>query len=162
EDLKSHLNTPIPIGRPLHNYHCYVLDDYLEPVIPSNQIGELYIGGPGVFLGYFNRPDLTKQSFVNINGEQCYRTGDLIKLNDNGEMVYVDRRDFQIKLRGQRVEIGEIEQTILRSSSSIDNCVVVKYTNNQQQEHLLAYIEASTITESSSIRQYCQSQLPRY
>ncbi|CAF0888335.1 unnamed protein product [Didymodactylos carnosus] len=145
EDLKSHLNTPIPIGRPLHNYHCYVLDDYLEPVMPSNQIGELYIGGPGVFLGYFNRPDLTKQSFGNINGEQCYRTGDLIKLNDNGEMVYVDRRDFQLKLRGQRVEIGEIEQTILRSSSSIDNCVVVKYTDNQQQEHLLACIEASTL-----------------
>ncbi|CAF1127830.1 unnamed protein product [Didymodactylos carnosus] len=162
EDLKSHLNAPIPIGRPLRNYHCYVLDDYLEPVIPSNQTGELYVGGPGVFLGYFNRPDLTKQALVNINGEQCYRTGDLIKLKDNGEMVYVGRRDFQIKLRGQRVEIGEIEQTILRASSSIDNCIVVTQTDNKQQEHLLAYIESSTITESSSVRQYCQSQLPRY
>ncbi|CAF1618293.1 unnamed protein product, partial [Didymodactylos carnosus] len=79
------------IGRPAPNYSCFLFDEYLQPVPPS-ATAELYVGGPGVFSGYFNRDDLTKQVLIDIPGVvdgKCYKTGDLVKLDSNGELYFV-------------------------------------------------------------------------
>ncbi|CAF4457467.1 unnamed protein product, partial [Didymodactylos carnosus] len=109
EDLNDKTDS-IPIGRSLSNYQCYVLDEYLQPVY-GNQIGELYIGGSGVFAGYYNRSDLTEQVLIDLpklTNDKCYKTGDLVKMDSSGELRFVGRVDYQIKLRGQRIETGEI------------------------------------------------------
>ena len=170
EDIKS---KSIPIGRPLPNYRCYILDEYLQTV-PIGSIGELYIGGSSVFVGYLNRPDLTEKALIDLDQGRgrCYKTGDLVKLNRDGEILFCGRCDFQVKLRGQRIELGEIESTILQSSQHVSNCVVVKHTEDINQEHLIAYIEPTSsytnvceniVSElQGSIRRYCKSVLPSY
>ena len=138
-------NKCIPIGRPLPNYQCYILDEYLQSV-PIGCIGELYIGGSSVFVGYLNRPDLTERALIDIDKGRgkCYKTGDLVKLNRNGEILFCGRCDFQVKLRGQRIELGEIETVILDASSDINNCIVIKTDDNERHaEYLVAYIEPS-------------------
>ncbi|CAF4640430.1 unnamed protein product, partial [Didymodactylos carnosus] len=88
EDLQKE---SIPIGHPLVGYQCYILDEYLQPV-PPLATAELYVGGLGVFSGYFNRDDLTKQVLIDIPGVvdgKCYKTGDLVKLDSNGELYFV-------------------------------------------------------------------------
>ena len=128
----------IPIGRPLPGYICQVLDDYLQPVLPR-QIGELFIGGQGVFQGYLHRPDLTREVLVKLNdGHIYYRTGDLVQFNGSPPVLYyIGRKDFQVKLRGQRIECGEIEQTILNfPGTSVSQCVVVKW-DQFGEDHLL-------------------------
>ncbi|CAF1620129.1 unnamed protein product, partial [Didymodactylos carnosus] len=77
EDLHS---ASIPIGRPMPNYQCYVLDEYLQ-LVGINQLGELYIGGAGVFSGYYGRDDLSKKALIDIRGQRCYKTGDLARLD---------------------------------------------------------------------------------
>ncbi|CAF2949617.1 unnamed protein product [Rotaria sp. Silwood2] len=157
----------IPIGRPLPNYQCLILDNYLQPALT----GELYIGGIGVFHGYLGHPNLTQQALVNISGEgKWYKTGDLVKLDSNGEIQFVGRLDFQIKLRGQRIETGEIEQIILKDGSlsfEISNCTITKVNDEKTKEdHLIAYIQ-STSTEDkqvleSHLKAHCHSWLPSY
>ncbi|CAF3326049.1 unnamed protein product, partial [Rotaria sp. Silwood2] len=89
--------TSLPIGRPMTGYRIYLLDEYRQPVIPS-QLGEIVIGGVGVFAGYYGRADLTSQVLIDIDGEQCYATGDLARLDlRSGELLFIGRRDFQVK-----------------------------------------------------------------
>ncbi|CAF4593115.1 unnamed protein product, partial [Didymodactylos carnosus] len=164
------LSPSIPIGCPLPNYQCYVLDRYLQPV-GIDQVGELYIGGVGVFVGYLHRDDLTRQVLIqipNVN-EKCYKTGDLVKIDSNGELYFVGRVDFQIKLRGQRIEIGEIERIILNVSPCVTNCVVIKYQQQpEDQEHLIAYVQSSSSSSNNEmitieeLKHYCQQYLPLY
>ena len=147
----------IPIGRPQFGYLCQVMDDYLQPVLIGD-IGELCIAGQGLFAGYLNREDLTKQVLIEYKNHIYYRTGDLVKIDDRGLIYFVGRKDFQVKLRGQRIEVGEIEQTILHVSSQITNCVVIKY-----KEYLIAYIESLLTDElETKIKNYCQQHLPQY
>ncbi|HUQ61463.1 non-ribosomal peptide synthetase [Lentzea sp.] len=98
-----------PIGFPLQNTSLHVLDEDLEPVSPG-ETGELCIGGPGVALGYLGRPELTAERFVVAAGEQVYRTGDLVRQLPSGALEVVGRRDRQVKLRGFRIELEEVEQ----------------------------------------------------
>ena len=96
--LLSSLSMFVPVGIPLPNYVCHILE---EQQGEEYGVGELFIGGPGVFQGYLNRgPDPADSRLVEINERMCYRTGDLVKVV-NGELVYIGRRDFQVKLRGR-------------------------------------------------------------
>ncbi|CAF0999081.1 unnamed protein product [Didymodactylos carnosus] len=151
------------------------MDEYLQSV-GLNQVGQLYIGGYGLFHRYLNRPDLTEKVLVQLShltddDAKYYKTGDLVKLNEKGEIIFVGRQDFQVKLRGQRIELEEIERVVLRSrSDAIQNCLVTKFTEETtEQEYLIAYIQslssAAETTESkleSEIREYCQRYLLQY
>lgn len=126
----------ITIGKPLFNVHEYVMDFDSNP-LPPNVIGELYIGGYGVSREYLNRPEKNEESYEEINGIRFYKSGDFAKVNDEGEFSVFGRMDNQIKLRGLRIEIGEIE-AILSKYEPIKSVVVVvrKIKGN---DHLCAY-----------------------
>ena len=105
----------VPIGRPIANLGCYILDSNFEPV-PVGVLGELYLGGVGLARGYHRRPALTAERFIAhpfVRGERLYRTGDLARYRDGGVIEYAGRVDDQIKLRGLRIELGEIEARLL-------------------------------------------------
>ncbi|CAF1369753.1 unnamed protein product, partial [Adineta steineri] len=147
--------THIPIGQSLPNYHFLILDMFLQTV-GIGQEGELVVGGVGVFAGYRGRDDLTAQVMININEQIFYRTGDLVQMDSNGLIHYVDRRDFQVKLRGQRIELQEIVQCLLMLTS-ITTCVVIKWDDN----HLIAYVQSDKINVEQ-LRHHCQSNLPSH
>ncbi|CAF3701599.1 unnamed protein product [Rotaria sordida] len=140
--------TSLPIGRPMTGYRIYLLDEYRQPVIPG-QLGEIIVGGVGVFAGYYGRADLTSQVLIDINGEQCYATGDLARLDfGSGELMFIGRRDFQVKVRGQRIELSAIELVIIQSSPSVINCVVVieddgfRYVSETVHRYDIVFIDA--------------------
>jgi hypothetical protein len=144
----------ISIGKPMQNYRCQVLDEYLQNVM-INQQGELFVGGVGVFAGYLGRQDLTEKSLLNINDEIFYRTGDIVKMDCQGLIYYQGRKDHQIKINGQRIELGEIERCLLKTH--ISACIVVKWKEN----NLIGYVESSDISEKE-LREHCSSHLPSY
>lgn len=157
----------LPIGYPLLGYHIYLLDKYRQRVLPG-QIGEVFIGGVGVFAGYYGRDDLTSQVLIEIDNELYYATGDLARLDvSTGELLFIGRRDFQIKLRGQRIEITEIESIVIKTSSNIMNCIVMKENvENDDDDHLVAYIQLKTLTDKIKLREEifynCQCHLSSY
>ncbi|MCP4083099.1 MAG: AMP-binding protein, partial [Planctomycetaceae bacterium] len=104
------------IGFSLPYVTYYVLDIHLQP-LPVGVMGELYIGGKGVGRGYLNRPDLTRKAFIknpfsSDDGNRIYRTGDMVKLLHDGSIFFIGRYDGQVKIRGQRVELGEVEMAL--------------------------------------------------
>ncbi|CAF4092725.1 unnamed protein product, partial [Adineta steineri] len=144
----------IPMGRLLPNYRCMIMNQYLQ-TSTTNEEGELYVGGVGVFAGYLGRDDLTAKALVEIDGQLFYRTGDLVTMDNNGLLHYQGRKDHQIKLHGQRIELGEIERCLL-NITSISACVVLKWND----DHLVAYVQSSHINEEEQLHQHCQSHLP--
>ncbi|CAF1581586.1 unnamed protein product, partial [Adineta steineri] len=144
----------IPMGRLLPNYRCMIMNQYLQ-ISVTNEEGELYVGGVGVFAGYLGRDDLTAKALVEIDDRQFYRTGDLVRMDNNGLLHYQGRKDHQIKLHGQRIELGEIERCLL-NITSISACVVLKWND----DYLVAYVQSSHINEEEQLHQHCQSHLP--
>ncbi|CAF4175554.1 unnamed protein product, partial [Adineta steineri] len=143
----------ISIGTPLSNYRYMIMNQYLQSSV-TNQEGELFVGGVGVFAGYLARDDLTAKALVEIDGDVFYQTGDLIRMDDNGLLHYQGRKDHQIKLHGQRIELGEIERCLL-NITSISACAVVKWND----DYLVACVQSSNINKEQ-LRQHCQSHLP--
>jgi amino acid adenylation domain-containing protein/FkbM family methyltransferase len=132
----------VPIGSPIANTTAYVLDGEGH-LLPPGRAGELFIGGAGVARGYCGRPDLTAERFVpdslgGTPGQRIYRTGDRARLNRQGQLEYLGRRDGQIKLRGHRIELGEI-RSVLASHSAIGECIVA-LKGNENARRLVAYI----------------------
>ncbi|WP_257168030.1 non-ribosomal peptide synthetase [Bradyrhizobium sp. SRS-191] len=130
----------VVIGRPIANTTIYVLDEDYN-VVPIGVVGELYIGGAGLARGYWHRPDLTAERFVPDpfgDGARLYRTGDLVRYRANGHLEYLGRIDHQIKVRGYRVELGEIEAA-LADHEAVAQAVVVA-GGDDTDRHLIAYV----------------------
>ncbi|MEU8652095.1 amino acid adenylation domain-containing protein [Streptomyces sp. NPDC048737] len=133
---------PLPIGTPMDGSRLLVLDDRLRPV-PPGVVGELYIGGDGVARGYAGRPGLTATRFVPDPsarpGARVYRTGDLVRWDTAGRLHYVSRSDDQLKLRGFRVEPGELE-AVLREQDGVANAVVAVRRDRLGERRMVAYV----------------------
>ncbi|MYS79145.1 non-ribosomal peptide synthetase [Embleya scabrispora] len=133
---------PVPIGRPHEGLSMYVLDERLRPV-PSGVAGELYVAGPALARGYLGRFVLTAERFVadpfGRAGTRMYRTGDLVRLRSDGELEYVGRADHQIKLRGHRIEPGEVEAALL-ALPGISRCAVVVHERSSDDRRLIGYV----------------------
>ncbi len=127
----------VPIGRPIANTTAYILDPARQPV-PIGVTGELYLGGPGVALGYLGAPELTAQRFIETTFGRLYRTGDLARWRADATIDYRGRADEQIKLRGFRIEPGEIE-TALRQVPGVADCRVVCREDAAGAAQLVAY-----------------------
>lgn len=150
----------VPIGIPIANTQLHVLDAALQPV-PQGAVGELYLGGAGLARGYHRRPALTAERFVPdpfSAGGRLYRTGDLATRRPDGALEYLGRADQQVKLRGQRIEPGEIE-AVLRAQPGIDDAVVIV-----REEQLIGYVvrAASTRLDRDDVFARLQAHLPAY
>jgi amino acid adenylation domain-containing protein len=157
----------IAIGYPVWNTQLYILDQYLRP-LPIGAEGELYLAGDQLALGYLQRADLTAARFVANPfqvGQRMYRTGDIARWNIDGSIQYVGRADDQLKIRGQRVELGEIEQQ-LRQVSQIDEVVVqamsVSEDKNATDLQLIAYLKTTQRLEASGLKKRLAKHLPAY
>ncbi|KDM91475.1 non-ribosomal peptide synthase/polyketide synthase [Photobacterium galatheae] len=155
----------LPIGKPIGNTRAYVLNPRGE-VVPRGAIGELYVGGVGVALGYLNRPELTAERFLPDpfhRGGMMYRTGDLVRYLPDGNLEYQGRNDGQVKIRGFRIEMGEIEAQ-LHSHPAIRDALVDLRTLGADQR-LVAWLTPSdgmALPESSELRKYLADRLPSY
>jgi amino acid adenylation domain-containing protein len=120
---------PVRIGAPIANTQFYVLDQFAQPV-PLGIPGELYIGGDGVARGYFQRPELTREKFLQDPfrgaGSRVYRTGDLVRTLSDGSLEFLGRLDYQVKIRGFRIELGEVENVLMQQPEVKDAVVVAQ------------------------------------
>jgi amino acid adenylation domain-containing protein len=155
------------IGYPIERTRVYLLDQRLN-LVPAGMAGEIYIGGDGLARGYLHRPDLTAERFVpdpfsGEAGARLYKTGDLARYRSDGSLAFLGRIDHQVKVRGFRVELGEIE-TVLGSHPGLRECLVMVQKDEADVAHLMAYgIPQSTSQVSSDdLRGYLQQRLPHY
>ncbi|MBX6382333.1 MAG: amino acid adenylation domain-containing protein [Microbispora sp.] len=134
---------PVTIGRPLPTYSVVLLDERREPV-PDGEIGEICIGGPGVARGYVGRPDLTADRFIEHPlappGGRLYRTGDLGRVTPSGEIEYLGRADSEVKIRGHRVDLGEIENVLLEDPGVAEAVAALVPVPGTDSRELAAYV----------------------
>jgi amino acid adenylation domain-containing protein len=162
-DFKAGQSGSVPIGRPLPGRETYILDSALQPA-PVRVIGQLYIGGPLLAAGYLNRPELTREKFVkNPFGDgQLYATGDMARYLEDGTIEFLGRVDDQIKIRGFRVEPGEIE-VALQEHPSVRDAVVVAKDDGAGQKRLIGYVTPRNGKVSErEVRQWLRGRLPEY
>lgn len=156
----------IRLGKPIANNFLYVTDEYLNPV-PPGVPGELLIGGEGVAIGYLNRPELNREKFLpdpfdTTPGARVYRTGDLVKLRNDGTFDFLGRNDNQIKLRGFRIEPGEIE-SLLTMHPAVRQAVVVIREDYGTVKRLVAYLEGeNSQSVNVSFKDFLSAYLPGY
>ncbi|MBM9509330.1 non-ribosomal peptide synthetase [Actinacidiphila acididurans] len=156
---------PVPIGHPIANVRIYVLDRHGRPV-PAGVPGELCIGGRGLARGYLNRPDLTAERFTDdpfVPGARIYRTGDLARHRADGALEFLGRLDHQVKLRGQRIEPGEIEAVLARHGT-VREAVVVAREHAPGDVRLAAYVTAAGTAApvSGDLAAHLRAYLPEY
>lgn len=151
---------PVNVGKPLPNTYVYVLDENLLPV-PENVKGEIFIGGAGLSKGYLSNSELTAEKFLSFRFTTLYRTGDFGRLLPDGNLEFLGRTDNQVKIRGNRVELGEVEQTICRYPQVNEAVVVCKKHNSSS--HLVAYFTTLVDGEvEKELKGYLTNVLPRY
>ncbi|HEX3252554.1 MAG TPA: amino acid adenylation domain-containing protein [Pyrinomonadaceae bacterium] len=157
----------VPIGRPISNAQIYVLDNNLQPV-PPGVIGEIWIAGESLARGYWFRPQLTAERFVphpfgTAPGERLYRTGDIGRLHEDGKVQYLGRGDQQVKVRGHRVELEEIE-TVLGQHEGVEQAVVVLSEVDRAGKRLVAYVvpDKDLELQVGDLRRHLREQLPEY
>jgi amino acid adenylation domain-containing protein len=155
-----------PIGTPIAGTRVYVLDAALEPM-PVGVAGELYISGAGLARGYLKRPGLTAERFVvdpyGEPGSRMYRSGDLVRWREDGALEYLGRADQQVKVRGHRIELGEVEAA-LRGLPQIEQAAVSVCEDRGTDRYLAAYVVSRTghAIEASELRRSLAERLPRY
>ena len=157
----------VPIGRPVSNTELYVLDDRMSPV-PIGVPGELYLGGDGLARGYLQDPRLTAEKFVphlfsDQSGQRLYATGDVVCFRANGDLEFLGRRDHQVKLRGFRIELDEIER-LLRGHPTVEDAAVLMQGDNSQNRRLVACVQSredSPATVEALLR-LTRASLPSY
>jgi amino acid adenylation domain-containing protein len=159
---------PPPLGRPISNTQAYVLDEQLRPV-PVGVTGELCLGGDGLARGYLNRPELTEQAFVpnalpGTPGGKLYRTGDLASRRPDGRIDFHGRRDNQVKVRGFRIEPGEIE-SVLATYPGVAASAVVLRADGHGDKQLVAHVavaEGRTAPTTEALRAHLRTSLPEF
>ena len=157
------------IGVPIPDLKTYVVKQGSDPALsPPGEVGELYVGGGGVSRGYRNRPDLTGERFIPNPFEELppvlYRSGDLVRLNQDGELEYVGRADRQLKVRGYRIEPGELEAAIL-THPGVQEAAVVTHPGSDGVESIVAYVVAHSsgpLPVGAEIRTYLRARLPSF
>ncbi|MGH1352049.1 MAG: amino acid adenylation domain-containing protein, partial [Methyloligellaceae bacterium] len=156
---------PVTIGTPIPGYEAYVLDKDQKPV-RMGEVGELYVGGPGVARGYCNRADLTAERFVQnpfkptTAGDRVYRTFDLVRVNEQGQIEFVGRSDGQIKIRGFRVELPEIESVLIEQENI--RAAAVRVVEKDGIKDLAAYVVTDHALNRSEISESIRARLPEY
>jgi amino acid adenylation domain-containing protein len=162
---------PVHIGPPIANTQFYVLDAAGE-LVPPGVAGEVYIGGTGIALGYYDRPEQTQERFVSdrfsgVRGAKLYRTGDVVRMRERGEFEFLGRTDHQIKLRGFRIELGEIEAALLRQPGVAEAVAVVSEDAVGEKALLAFVVPESPLAERpeawpAELRTQLGSFLPSY
>jgi amino acid adenylation domain-containing protein len=154
-----------PIGRPIANTRAYVLNESLARVELLTE-GELYLAGAGVARGYVNHPDLTAARFLpdpfsREPNQRMYRTGDIVRRLPSGDLEFVGRRDSQVKLRGYRVELGEIESALNSHEQVLDSVVMLR-TEPHGEQHLVAYVSSAFGSNIAELRSFLRTRLPEF
>lgn len=147
----------IPIGHPAYGVRAYVLDSEMSPV-PDGQVGELYLSSPGLAIGYFNNPELTRSRFVDCpyeDGGRMYRTGDLVRMLPDGEYLYCGRVDDVVKIRGYRLELGDVENAVMECEG-VESASVVKSDDGR----LVMFY--SGIAAEDAVCSHLKGRLPDY
>ena len=157
---------PVPIGRPIANTQTYVLDEQLQPV-PAGIAGELYIGGDGLARGYLNRPELNAEKFIpnpfGKPGTRLYRTGDRARYLADGRIEFLGRSDHQVKIRGHRVELGEIESA-LSTHPAVRRAVAVLREDTPGDPRFIAYFvaESDCLVNATDLHRFLERKIPEY
>lgn len=152
----------ITIGKPISNTQIYIVDQYMN-IVPQGITGELCVAGNSVGAGYLNRPELTNEKFVNnpFGKGKLYKTGDMAYWREDGRITYVGRNDFQVKIRGLRVELGEIENMIA-AGENISQAVVVVRKDDTGKQIICAFYTENGAANLDEIRKNIAKKLPRY
>lgn len=175
---KPYISQFVPIGQPISNTQAYILDTSLNPV-PVGTIGELYVGGDGLARGYLNQPELTAERFIGNpfqseaekaqgKNSRLYKTGDLCRRLEDGNIEYIGRMDDQVKIRGIRIELGEIEAALLQHAQ-VKEAVVIVREDIHGDQRLVGYLvlqkdadKDKRTVEASVFRTHLQTILPDY
>ncbi len=153
----------VPLGRPINNVHVYVVDEHLSPA-PLGAPGELVFAGVCVGRGYINDPERTRRAFLadpHRESQRLYRSGDYGRWLPEGKLEFLGRRDTQVKISGFRIEIGEIENTLLRLPGVREGAVVVT-GGTDQSKHLVAFYAAQRPLDANALRDQFRESLPEY
>lgn len=161
--IEKEYEKDIPIGKPITNSTALVLDKYGN-ILPIGIVGELSVGGAGVARGYLNSPNISEEKFVMgkfDNNQRIYKTGDLAKLLPDGNIEFIGRIDHQIKIRGYRVELNEIQNRILMYSA-IKEAVVLTFDRGNNDKYICAYITSEEVIDTDVLKEYLSNNLPYY
>ncbi len=166
-------STPVRVGPPIANTQFYILDEKMLP-LPIGVAGELYIGGDGLALGYFQRPDLTAEKFIPApsyitqysdakSPQRIYKTGDLARYCPDGRIDFLGRLDQQVKIRGFRIELGEIE-SVLNEAPAISQAAVIVREDIPEDKRLVAYLQLNPgySPKTSELKKIISEKLPDY
>ncbi|MBV6449477.1 MAG: D-alanine--poly(phosphoribitol) ligase subunit 1 [Anaerolineales bacterium] len=176
DSIQAGISNTVPIGKPIANTQIYILDSNLQPA-PVGVIGDLYIGGDGVSRGYLNRPELTSERFIpdpsslscwergeGVREIRLYKTGDLARYLSDGNIEFFGRSDQQVKVRGYRIETGEIEVALM-GHPSVKQAVVVAWKERSSDAALVAYVVPTVPGDEAEhvhLRDYLRTKLPEY
>ncbi|KQB41364.1 non-ribosomal peptide synthetase [Flavobacterium aquidurense] len=153
----------IPIGSPISNTQIYILDEQKQP-LPIGVSGKIYVSGASIARGYLNLPELTAEKFVTnpfVANTLMYETGDLGRWLADGSIEFLGRNDFQVKIRGHRIELGDIESVLIHFSPSLSQ-VVVAVQEQKGEKVLVAYYVSQDNIDKSDLRHFLQKELPEY